>query len=61
LCDEGRAYAERLEKDGVRVSAVHLSDHIHGMLMHGKWIDAAPRMADFAGAWLAGMLKASAS
>ena len=60
LCDEGRAYAERLEKEGVRVSAVHLSDHVHGMLMHGKWIDAAPRMADFAGVWLAGMLKASA-
>ncbi len=56
LCDEGRAYAARLEKEGVRVSAIHLSDHVHGMLMHGKWVDAAPRMADFVGAWLAGML-----
>lgn len=57
LCDEGRAYAQRLEADGVRVTAVHLSDHIHGMLMHGKWVDAAPRMTHFVGDWLAQVFK----
>jgi acetyl esterase len=46
LCDEGRAYARRLEDDGVRVTAIHLSDHMHGMLMHGKLVQASNRMLD---------------
>jgi acetyl esterase len=46
LCDEGRAYARRLEDEGVRVTAIHLSDHMHGMLMHGKLIQASNRMLD---------------
>ena len=50
LCAEGRAYAERLERDGVRVTALHLSDHMHGMLMHGKVIRASNRMVDFVAA-----------
>ena len=50
LCDEGRAYARRLEDDGVRVSAVHLSDHMHGMLMHGRLIRASNLMVDHVGA-----------
>lgn len=50
LCDEGRAYARRLEDDGVRVTALHLSDHMHGMLMHGKLIQASNRMLDFVAA-----------
>ena len=52
LCDEGRAYAKRLEDDGVRVTAVHLSDHMHGMLMHGKLIAASNLMVDHVGAVL---------
>lgn len=47
LCDEGRAYARRLEDEGVRVTALHLSDHMHGMLMHGRLIQASNRMLDF--------------
>ena len=50
LCDEGRAYAQRLEDDGVRVTALHLSDHQHGMLMHGKLIQASNLINDFVGA-----------
>ena len=50
LCDEGRAYARRLEDDGVRVSAIHLSDHMHGMLMHGGLIRASNLMVDHVGA-----------
>ena len=52
LCDEGRAYAKRLEDDGVRVTSVHLSDHMHGMLMHGKLIAASNLMVDHVGAVL---------
>ena len=47
LCDEGQAYARRLEDEGVRVTALHLADHMHGMLMHGKLIDASNLMLDF--------------
>ena len=50
LCDEGRAYARRLEDDGVRVTAIHLSDHMHGMLMHGRLIRASNLMVDHVGA-----------
>jgi acetyl esterase len=41
LADEGRAYADRLEAEGVRVAALHLSDQIHGMLTMGRVIAAA--------------------
>ena len=41
LCDEGRAYAARLERDGVRVTSVHLSDHMHGFLTMGRLIRAS--------------------
>ncbi len=47
LCDEGRAYASRLEEDGVRVTALHLGDHMHGMLMHGKLVQASNVILDF--------------
>ena len=50
LCDEGVAYARRLEDDGVRVSALHLGDHMHGMLMHGKLVQASNLVLDFVGA-----------
>lgn len=50
LCDEGRDYARRLEQDGVRVTALHLGDHMHGMLMHGKIVQASNLMLDFVGA-----------
>ena len=50
LCDEGRAYARRLEDDGVRVTALHLSDHIHGMMMQGKLVRASKVIVDLVGA-----------
>ena len=50
LCDEGRAYAARLEEEGVRVTALHLSDHLHGMLMQGRQVRASNLIVDFVGA-----------
>ena len=41
LCDEGRAYAERLENEGVPVTYMHLSDHMHAFLTMGKFIKAS--------------------
>jgi acetyl esterase len=41
LCDEGRAYAERLENEGVPVTAYHLSDHMHAFLTMGRFIKAS--------------------
>ena len=53
LCAEGRDYAARLEADGVRVTALHLADHMHGMLMHGKLVRASRRLVDFVAASVA--------
>ena len=50
LCDEGRAYASRLESEGVRVTSLHLSDHMHGMLLTGKLVRASNIMLNFVGA-----------
>lgn len=52
LCAEGRAYAERLEAEGVRVTALHLSDHVHGLLTMSGVIGAANPVLQFAGATL---------
>ena len=49
LCDEGRAYARRLEEEGVRVTALHLSDQMHGLLLQGKLVRAANTVGDFVG------------
>ena len=57
LCDEGRAYATKLEADGVRVTALHLGDHMHGMLMHGKLMRASKRMVDFVAATIGAELR----
>nr|WP_314069787.1 alpha/beta hydrolase [uncultured Roseococcus sp.] len=32
LCDEGRDYAARLEREGVRVTHVHAADMLHGVM-----------------------------
>lgn len=50
LCDEGRAYAARLEAQGVRVTSLHLGDHLHGMLLQGKLVRASNTIVDFVGA-----------
>jgi len=41
LADEGQAYARRLEADGVRVAALHLSDQVHGLVTMGRVIGMA--------------------
>ena len=46
LCDEGRAYAKRLEEEGVRVSVMHYNDHVHGLLGMGKFVPAANHIGD---------------
>ncbi|AMV48329.1 alpha/beta hydrolase [Paraburkholderia caribensis] len=52
LCEEGRAYAERLERDGVAVTALHLSDQAHGVLNTGKDIAAVASALNMAAATL---------
>jgi acetyl esterase len=47
LCDEGLAYARRLDRDGVRVTALHCNDQTHGLLGQGKLVPAANLIADF--------------
>ncbi|MBV9118119.1 MAG: alpha/beta hydrolase, partial [Acetobacteraceae bacterium] len=41
LRDEGLAYAERLEREGVRVKLLHVSDQVHGFMSMGRIIRAA--------------------
>ncbi len=41
LCDEGRAYAERLSTAGVRVTHLHCNDQMHGLLGQARRIRAA--------------------
>jgi len=46
LCDEGRAYAQRLDAEGVRVTSVHCNDQMHGVLTQGRQIPAGDVIAD---------------
>ena len=48
LADEGRAYAARLEADGVRVASMHLADQVHGMLTMNRVIAAGDPVLQFA-------------
>jgi len=52
LCDEGRAYTNRLEAEGVSVSSLHLADQVHGFLTSGGALRQAPPVLDMAAAWL---------
>lgn len=52
LRDEGIAYAARLEREGVRTTAIHLTDQIHGFLSMGKVIRAADTAIDMMAASL---------
>lgn len=47
LCEEGRAYARRLEQEGGRVAALHLSDQLHGAAMQGRQIPAGHLIAEW--------------
>ncbi len=50
LCDEGRLYAERLAREGVPVTALHLSDQAHGILNMGLAFGATAGVLAFAAA-----------
>jgi acetyl esterase len=52
LCDEGQAYAQRLQDDGVAVKELHIPDQIHGFLTMGRIIRAAEPALDAIGASL---------
>ena len=52
LAAEGRAYAESLERAGVRVAALHLADQTHGMLTMTRAIRPATGIQDFVAATL---------
>jgi len=47
LCDEGRAYAQRLDEAGVRVTVMHYNDHMHGLLGQGRMVPAADVVGDY--------------
>jgi acetyl esterase len=53
LCDEGIAYARRLEREGVRTVHLHFSDQTHGFMSMGRVI----RAADLAIDMMAGSLR----
>jgi acetyl esterase len=58
LCDEGQAYARRLEQDGVRVTSIHAGGLLHGALMQERQVGAARRLVDFVGLSLGDALRA---
>jgi len=52
LVDEGIAYAERLEQEGVQVMHTHFSDQMHGFLTMGKFVKASDIAHDLCAAAL---------
>ena len=52
LCEEGRAYARKLDEAGVSVTELHLNDQLHGFAGMGGVIGIATPVLDFAGAVL---------
>ncbi|MBV9655829.1 MAG: alpha/beta hydrolase [Acetobacteraceae bacterium] len=52
LCDEGQAYAERLAREGVRVSALHVADQMHGYLTMAGQVRASGVSIEIMGAML---------
>lgn len=52
LKSEGRAYADRLEQDGVKVTLLQLSDQPHGVITMTKVVRAAIYIQDFVAASL---------
>lgn len=49
LCDEGQAYARRLQDENVQVLAIHASDQMHGVLMQGRVVRAANVLGEMVG------------
>ncbi len=52
LCDEGIAYAQRLDREGVRVTRLHFSDQPHGFMSMGRIVHTADVAIDMMGAVL---------
>lgn len=52
LCEEGRAYAHRLEREGVPVTALHLSDQTHGILTMSRLVRTSATVLSFVAAAL---------
>lgn len=52
LCDEGAAYAQRLEREGVRVTYLHFADQFHGFMSMGRIVRAADLAIDMMAAAL---------
>jgi acetyl esterase len=52
LCDEGIAYARRLEREGVRVLHLHFADQFHGFMSMGRIVRAADLAIDMMAAAL---------
>ncbi|ONG53780.1 alpha/beta hydrolase [Pseudoroseomonas deserti] len=52
LCDEGLDYGDRLQAEGVQVTALHLSGEAHAILTMDKAIGAVPAVLDLAAATL---------
>ncbi len=61
LAAEGRAYAERLEGEGVRVAFLHLSDQTHGLVTLTKVVRTAPSLLDLVAASLRDAFDTTAS
>ncbi|TDR88132.1 alpha/beta hydrolase [Enterovirga rhinocerotis] len=61
LGEEGRRYAERLERDGVAVTALHLADQTHGILTMTKVIRPTAGIIAYVGAALRGAFQSAPS
>jgi acetyl esterase len=61
LRDEGRLYAARLEREGVPVSLLHMSDQTHGMLTLTKPIRTSRGVTAFVGAMLRDAFRVAAA
>ncbi|GGC46188.1 alpha/beta hydrolase [Chelatococcus reniformis] len=61
LVDEGRDYAAALEKAGVQVAYLHMSDQMHGFITMSKLIRSAETALDIMGLALARALEPSAT
>jgi len=46
LCAEGKAYAARLEAEGVAVTTASYPGQLHGFLSHAKWLPKANKAID---------------
>ncbi|KMO38666.1 alpha/beta hydrolase [Methylobacterium tarhaniae] len=47
LCEEARLYAHRLEREGVPVTALHLSDQTHGILTMSRLVRTSATVLGF--------------